>query len=372
MKQSVAQLESVNQLLKKGCFADAEVKLKPLADLSIPEAQLLYVDILLRKQPSLGLDYLFSLTKKKVAGANYKAAFLLYFHPEVGVEFQTFLFEAVVEEDVSAIIVAANLYYQQGDAQKAYSILSCYAHLPPVQKWLSELSSPAEVISISNFSDLRRPDLSKLSYKLIAQEINLFTVDDFLTDFECRWLIDRAQTDIKRSKVVDGETGKTRISKVRTGSVAQFKPSIEDWILLNIEKKIAVYFNISIENGELSNVLKYLPGEEYKEHYDFFHPNDSGSELAMLDGGQRFKTVLIYLNDVEQGGETRFPRLEKSLSPKAKQLVVFNNTDNSLSPLPLSLHQGMPVTSGEKWLYSKWLRGQPTSYKGHLQSLNVI
>ncbi|MEZ9233957.1 2OG-Fe(II) oxygenase [Shewanella sp. 10N.286.52.A9] len=365
-------LKTINALILDKRFSKADELLQPLVDLAIEEALLMKADLLLQQSPQIGLKYLFELCKGNIAGANFKAAFILYFHPEVGVDFRPYLFSAFKQGDPEAIIAAANLYLQQGFVAKASQILTKNRHISEVNQLTESLGLISDnEEALLDFNDIRRADLSKLTYESVAPEINLFYVDDFLTDFECLWLKNCALCELKRSMVVDGESGSNIVSNVRTGSVAQLAPTANDWVLLNIEMKIAAYFNIPIENGELSNVLKYEVGEEYKPHYDFFHPNDKGSEQALKDGGQRFKTVLIYLNDVEQGGDTHFPRLSKSVRAKQKRLVVFNNTDNSYGPLPLSLHQGMPVIKGEKWLYSKWLRVKPTSYLKCLQQLHV-
>ncbi|MDO6618462.1 2OG-Fe(II) oxygenase [Pseudomonadota bacterium] len=368
------QLEQARALIHRQQYLEAAKVLKPLLQQQIPEALLLNVDVMIGRKPSVGLDYVFELAEKDIPGAHYKAAFLLYFHPQVGVAFQPYLYAAYLKGDENAVVAAVNLYYQQGNLAKAQSILYHFQHLESVSAIsnMLDFGTVDKAITTKDFDDIKMPDLSSLSYQLIAQEINLYTVDDFINDFECHWLRWHAEKNIKRSTVVDGVTGKNEISKARTGSVAQLTPSINDWILLNIEMKIAAYFNLAIENGELSNVLHYSPTEEYKAHYDFFHPKDSGSAVALRDGGQRFKTVLIYLNDVKSGGETCFPRLSKSIKPKCKQLLIFNNTDNNFAPLPLSLHQGMPVIEGEKWLFSKWIREKPTTYKNVLNAISLL
>ncbi|PMG28877.1 hypothetical protein BCU94_03265 [Shewanella sp. 10N.286.52.C2] len=373
-KEHNEQLNLANTLLYKGKALEAAAVLEPLVKQEVPDALLMKVDVLICNNPSVGLKFVFELVEKGIAGASYKAAFLLYFHPQVGVAFQPYLYDAYIKGDLNAVIAAANLYYQQNDLVKAFTILKRFDHLESIIAILDALDfeSVSEPIEIYDFNDIKKADLSALSYQLIAPEINLYTVDDFVNDFECHWLKCHAESSIKRSLVVDGHTGKNEVSQVRTGSVAQFVSTSSDWVLLNIEMKISAYFNLPVEHGELSNVLHYAPTEEYKAHYDFFHPKDSGSAVALQDGGQRYKTVLIYLNKVKSGGETNFPRLSKSITPKYKQLIIFNNTDNNFAPLPLSLHQGMPVIEGEKWLFSKWIREKPTSYKNVLNAISFL
>ena len=68
-------------------------------------------------------------------------------------------------------------------------------------------------------------------------------------------------------------------------------------------------------------------------------------------------TALIYLNDVEDGGATYFPKLNISINPKKGNVLVFHNTISETTNInPRSLHAGMPVTSGEKWAANLWFR----------------
>lgn len=62
-----------------------------------------------------------------------------------------------------------------------------------------------------------------------------------------------------------------------------------------------------IENGEDIQVLRYEPGQKYDPHYDYFADKEN-----IARGGHRIATVLMYLTDVEKGGETVFPSAEVS------------------------------------------------------------
>lgn len=62
------------------------------------------------------------------------------------------------------------------------------------------------------------------------------------------------------------------------------------------------------ENGEEIQVLRYEEGQKYEPHYDYFV-----DKVNIARGGHRLATVLMYLTDVEKGGETVFPKAEVSL-----------------------------------------------------------
>ena len=110
--------------------------------------------------------------------------------------------------------------------------------------------------------------------------------------------------------------------------------------------------NIPIEHGESMQILRYTPGQEYKAHYDYF------SSTSQAAKNNRISTLIMYLNDVEQGGETFFPKLNLSVTPKKGMAVYFEYfyTDNDLNEL--TLHGGSPVIAGEKWVATQWMRKQ--------------
>jgi len=356
---------------KAGKFEQLTHTIKPLLAEQYPPALLAQVDFLMRKDPNQGIGLLYDLAAKNVPLANYKMAMLLYFHPELTLSFQDYLEQACQLNEQPAIVAAISLFFQCGQPEMAASLLAKHQS----SEMLAALPITQSVDSLTqqtpDFSVLTRPAFESFAINTVAKEIELFTIDNFISSFDCQWLIHRAADHLNRSQVVDGESGISEASGVRTNSAAQLSPNTNDWILLNTEAKIAGITRVPMTCGELSNVLHYQLGEEYKAHYDFFHPKDPGAALAKQDGGQRFKTALIYLNEVEAGGETAFPRLNKQVSPQLGRLVVFRNTDNEYTPLPHSLHQGVTVTSGEKWLLSKWLRQSETSYKPLLVDLNL-
>jgi prolyl 4-hydroxylase len=114
--------------------------------------------------------------------------------------------------------------------------------------------------------------------------------------------------------------------------------------------------NLPVENGEGLQILHYHTGGQYTPHYDYFAPSDPGSATHIANGGQRVSSLVMYLNDVEDGGATVFPELRLTVGPKKGSGVYFEycNSRNELDPL--SLHGGTPVLKGEKWVATKWMR----------------
>lgn len=175
--------------------------------------------------------------------------------------------------------------------------------------------------------------------------------DNFLSEEECDELIRLAKDRLKPSTVVDPKTGEVKKSTGRTSSGMAFAFA-ENPLVETIEKRIEEVTRYPAENGEGLQVLHYQIGEEYKTHYDYFPPD----QVDKKRGGQRCATMLLYLNDVEEGGETVFPRAGVSLVPKKGSAVYFHYCNSKGELDRLSLHRSVPVKRGEKWVATKWIR----------------
>jgi hypothetical protein len=123
--------------------------------------------------------------------------------------------------------------------------------------------------------------------------------------------------------------------------------------------RIAQATGVPVEHGEGFQVLHYQPGGEYQPHFDFFNPGRSGEARQLEVGGQRVATLVIYLNSVQAGGATGFPKLGLEVAPVKGNAVffVYKRPDGTLDED--TLHAGLPVERGEKWIATKWLRERP-------------
>ncbi|GLT39298.1 hypothetical protein SLA2020_134960 [Shorea laevis] len=205
--------------------------------------------------------------------------------------------------------------------------------------------------------------------EVISWEPRAVIYHNFLSKEECEYLINLAKPHMHKSTVVDSQTGKSQDSRVRTSS-GTFLPRGRDKIIQNIEKKIADFTFIPVEHGEGLQVLHYEVGQKYEPHYDYF--ND---EFNTRNGGQRMATVLMYLSDVEEGGETVFPAAQGNFSavpwwdelsdcgkkglsvkPRMGDALLFWSMKPDATLDPSSLHGGCPVIKGNKWSSTKWMR----------------
>jgi hypothetical protein len=112
---------------------------------------------------------------------------------------------------------------------------------------------------------------------------------------------------------------------------------------------------------EVRKVLHYRPGETFAEHYDYLNPDEPAYARELAVRGQRTDTFLIYLNDDFAGGETHVPDLGISHTGATGDALWFSNVDADGDPDDATRHAGLPPVTGEKWLFSEWIRALPRS-----------
>lgn len=173
-------------------------------------------------------------------------------------------------------------------------------------------------------------------------------IDGVLSAEACDHLIGRAAPKLQPSFVVDPKTGGLRPHPVRTSDGANFAPHEEDLVLNALNERIAAATGIGIAHGEPLHALRYRGGQQYRPHMD------------ALPGvqNQRVVTAILYLNDGFEGGETLFAKRGVQMKARRGRLLIFANVDAEGRPDPLSEHAGLPVTHGEKWVVTRWIRAR--------------
>ncbi len=174
-----------------------------------------------------------------------------------------------------------------------------------------------------------------------------------LSEDECEGLVTLARPRLARSETVQTETGGSEINPLRTSS-GMFFGRGESPLCARIEARIARLLDWPLENGEGLQVLRYLPGAEYRPHHDYFDPAKSGTAAILERGGQRVGSLVMYLNTPEKGGGTIFPDVALEVAPIQGNAVFFSY--DRPHPVTRTLHGGAPVIAGEKWVATKWLR----------------
>lgn len=193
-------------------------------------------------------------------------------------------------------------------------------------------------------------------FTLAAPRVTLF--QQLLTDAECDGLMELARGRLARSPVINPDTGDENLIEARTSLGAMFQVG-EHPLIERIEACIAAVTGIAADRGEGLQILNYKPGGEYQPHYDYFNPQRPGEARQLRVGGQRVATLVIYLNSPTAGGATAFPKLGLEVAPVKGNAVYFSYRKSDGSLDVRTLHAGLPVEEGEKWIATKWLRERP-------------
>jgi len=183
-------------------------------------------------------------------------------------------------------------------------------------------------------------------------------IKGFLSPRECAWLTGRGSGRLQRALLYGAETAGPQKSEVRTNSAFEINVLDLDMVVLMVKARIAAAIGVPTGFLEPPQVLHYEVGEQFAPHRDFLDPTVPGQAADFARRGQRIVTFLVYLNSDFEGGATDFPVLALVHKGGAGDALYFGNVDPSGAPDPRTLHAGLPPTSGEKWLFSQWIRNR--------------
>jgi prolyl 4-hydroxylase len=199
------------------------------------------------------------------------------------------------------------------------------------------------------------PASVRLLLSLKTPPIQVFS--NLLSEDECDLLIELARPRLKDSSVVDGDTGKNVPSDGRISEGMFFSLS-ETPVIAQIEDRLVKMFDWLPKHHESIQVLHYLPGGRYDSHYDYFRPDTQSVGKLTERAGQRLGTVLLYLNTPEEGGGTGFTDIGLEVAAQKGNAVFFSY--DRPHPSTKTLHAGLPVMRGEKWVATFWFREKAT------------
>jgi prolyl 4-hydroxylase len=180
-----------------------------------------------------------------------------------------------------------------------------------------------------------------------------YIINNIINEQEANHIINKSSMQLNDSRIL-GDTLDTKIRKSK--STWLYK---DDPVVMKIMIKIANIVKLPLENAEALQVVKYDPNGYYNEHHDSCCDGHQLCAEFIKRGGQRIKTILIYLNDEFTEGATNFPVLNKKFKPPKYSAVIFNPlATNSNKCHPKALHAGLPVKSGTKYVANLWFREQ--------------
>ncbi|HEX8514156.1 MAG TPA: 2OG-Fe(II) oxygenase [Allosphingosinicella sp.] len=186
----------------------------------------------------------------------------------------------------------------------------------------------------------------------LSTEPRAAVCEGFMTESECAWLREAGEPALQPSAVVDPTSGRMVPHPVRSSDAATIGVHGEDLVINALNRRIAAVTGTRPEQGEPLQLLRYRPGGEYKPHMD----------ALPAEANQRILTALVYLSDDYAGGETSFPSVGLSYRGTVGDALIFRNVRSDGSADPLTLHAGLPVKSGTKYLASRWIRAAKFTY----------
>jgi prolyl 4-hydroxylase len=189
-------------------------------------------------------------------------------------------------------------------------------------------------------------------YQVPTKRAELFAVADFLSEAECAALIKMIDAVARPSPVYEAEH-----ASYRTSSSGDVDP--DSSFVQMIERRICDLMGIEQSWSETFQGQRYRPGEEFQGHYDWFNTTAEWWQAEDRGAGQRSWTAMCWLNTVEEGGATNFSRLGISFPPQPGMLLMWNNALPNGKPNFDTLHAGMPVVRGVKYVITKWFRTRP-------------
>lgn len=186
----------------------------------------------------------------------------------------------------------------------------------------------------------------------------IFAIDGFLSPAVCDWIVARAEALVAPALVYDPDTGSGRRESVRTNTAAQFDLGKMDVVLAIVRERIARAVGMPVPGLEWTQVLHYAVGQTFDWHVDWLDPALPGYAADLAIRGQRIATLLVFLNDDFEGGETAFEAGNIRHRGRKGDALLWANTLPDGSIDRRTRHAGLPPTKGEKWVLSQWLRGR--------------
>jgi prolyl 4-hydroxylase len=189
--------------------------------------------------------------------------------------------------------------------------------------------------------------------KAPVTHLDLFVLRDFLQASECDALIALIDSARKPSRLFANNPD----PDFRTSETCNLDPKND--IVSTVEARLTTLIGIDPKHGEYVQGQRYAVGQQFKPHHDFLRTSEAYWPQQETRGGQRTWTAMIFLNVPERGGETFFPGVSLKIPPRRGSLVAWNNLDPRGEPNPMTLHQGMKVIAGVKYIVTKWYRERP-------------
>lgn len=196
-------------------------------------------------------------------------------------------------------------------------------------------------------------DISQLfipnAIKLDSNLLELHTLEGFLNNEECTKIVELIKSELRPSTLSSYEADKA----YRTSRTCCLK-TVGGEFMREIDSRICRLIGVDPTYSEPIQGQYYDIGQEFKPHTDYFEQHEMAEHGNLM--GQRTFTVMIYLNDVEDGGETRFSAVDAQFVPCEGMAVIWSSLNSDGTPNRNSIHHALPIVKGYKAVITKWFR----------------
>jgi prolyl 4-hydroxylase len=179
----------------------------------------------------------------------------------------------------------------------------------------------------------------------------MYVIPEFLGLEPCQALISCINQALVPSTVTHGP------DDFRTSRTCHLN-DVNPGFIRSVDQRLSALLGVDPAYSEPLQGQRYDQGQYFKLHTDAFALGSAEYQEHAALGGQRTWTVMVYLNTVECGGETRFPLLGQSVRPRQGMVLAWNNLLADGKPNPVTLHEALPVLQGEKYVITKWFRAR--------------
>ena len=197
--------------------------------------------------------------------------------------------------------------------------------------------------------------------RVLSESPRIRVCEGFATPAECAWLIDLARGGLRRALNYRKDAAGHVAADTRTNTDSDYTIARADVVLNLLRDRLAAALGVAARHFEVAKLLHYEPGQQFSAHCDFQEPTTPALKQEVELHGQRVATALVYLNDDYEGGDTEFPRIGLRFRGACGDALMFDNVRPSGALDYDTLHAGLPPNSGEKWLFSQWVRDRPVS-----------
>jgi prolyl 4-hydroxylase len=186
-----------------------------------------------------------------------------------------------------------------------------------------------------------------------SPRLGLFVHRGFLDDAACEALCRLIDSNRRPSTLADDQGAEL----FRTSETCDLDP--DHPLVALVQAALSELTGIPLTHAEPLQGQRYAAGQEFRPHTDTFNPGGADYFIHCAEAGQRSWTAMIYLNEPEEGGATRFKTIGKTIQPETGKLILWNNLLPDGSPNQATLHQGMKVRRGTKYILTQWYRERP-------------